>query len=90
MPLRKLAPDVPIALAELITECMQPDPRLRLRSMREVLQRLDALALPAWTADDSPERGARPVAGFVPRPVSGGGASPFGQAAAIALHLDIS
>lgn len=53
VPLRKLAPDVPIALAELITECMQPDPRLRLRSMREVLQRLDALALPAWTAEDA-------------------------------------
>lgn len=53
VPLRKLAPEVPIALAELITECMQPDPRLRLRSMREVLQRLDALGLPAWTAEDA-------------------------------------
>lgn len=68
VPLRKLAPDVPIALAELITECMQPDPRLRLRSMREVLQRLDALGLPAWTADDARRawkalRPASPTAG---------------------------
>jgi serine/threonine-protein kinase len=51
--LHKLVPELPAALIELVTECMQPDPRLRLRSMSELLQRLDALGLPPWTQEQA-------------------------------------
>jgi CHASE1-domain containing sensor protein/tRNA A-37 threonylcarbamoyl transferase component Bud32 len=52
-PLHKLAPDLPLPLVELVIDAMQPDPRLRLRSMSELLKRLDALALPAWSQDQA-------------------------------------
>jgi serine/threonine-protein kinase len=53
VPLHKLEPEVPMTVVELITECMQADPRLRLRSMSEVLERLDALKLPGWTQEQA-------------------------------------
>ncbi len=53
VPLRKLVPELPVPLVDLVADCMQADPRLRLRSMREVLQRLAALDLPVWSADDA-------------------------------------
>lgn len=52
-PLHKLIPDLPAGLAELVADAMQPDPRLRLRSMSELLLRLDALELPAWTQEQA-------------------------------------
>jgi CHASE1-domain containing sensor protein/tRNA A-37 threonylcarbamoyl transferase component Bud32 len=51
VPLHKLDPELPMAVVELVTECMQADPRLRLRSMSELVQRLDALAVPPWTQE---------------------------------------
>ncbi|HUQ02876.1 MAG TPA: CHASE domain-containing protein [Kofleriaceae bacterium] len=51
--LHKLVPELPSALVELVTDCMQPEPKARLRSMTEVLQRLDALGLPAWTQEQA-------------------------------------
>ena len=53
VPLRTLRPDVPAEVEDLIAECMQPDPRLRVRSMAELIARIDALALPAWTQDQA-------------------------------------
>jgi serine/threonine protein kinase len=53
VPLHKLDPELPMAVVELVTECMQADPRLRLRSMSELVQRLDALAVPAWTQEQA-------------------------------------
>jgi CHASE1-domain containing sensor protein/tRNA A-37 threonylcarbamoyl transferase component Bud32 len=51
--LHKLVPELPSALVELVNDLMQPDPKSRLRSMTEVLQRLDALGPPAWTQDQA-------------------------------------
>ncbi len=51
--LRKLRPTLPAAIEELIMDCMQPDPRLRVRSMADLLLRLDTLDVPAWTQDDA-------------------------------------
>ncbi len=53
VPLNKLVPELPPPLIELVTDCMQPDPRLRLRSMSELLQRLDALGLPPWPQEQA-------------------------------------
>jgi CHASE1-domain containing sensor protein/tRNA A-37 threonylcarbamoyl transferase component Bud32 len=53
VPLQKLVPELPSALVELVNDCMQADPKARLRSMTEVLQRMDALGLPAWTQDQA-------------------------------------
>ena len=53
VPLHKLDPELPMSVVELVTECMQADPRLRVRSMRELLQRLDALGLPPWTQEQA-------------------------------------
>ncbi|MBZ0235331.1 MAG: serine/threonine protein kinase, partial [Deltaproteobacteria bacterium] len=51
--LHKLVPELPSALVELVNDCLQPEPKQRLRSMSEVLQRLDALGLPPWTQEQA-------------------------------------
>jgi serine/threonine-protein kinase len=51
--LHKLVPELPSALVELVSECLQADPKARLRSMTEVLQRLDALGLAPWTQEQA-------------------------------------
>lgn len=51
--LHKLVPELPIALVEMVNDCMNPDPKSRLRSMTEVLQRLDAVGLPPWTQEQA-------------------------------------
>jgi serine/threonine protein kinase len=43
-PLENLRPDVPSALAEIITRCLQAQPEARYASMREVRTALDSLA----------------------------------------------
>jgi tRNA A-37 threonylcarbamoyl transferase component Bud32 len=50
-----LRPDLPGPLHELVVECMQPDPRLRIGSMAAVVERLEALAsiIPEWTQDEA-------------------------------------
>jgi serine/threonine protein kinase len=53
VPLHKLDPELPMSVVELVTECMQPDPRLRLRAMSELVQRLDALGVPPWTQEQA-------------------------------------
>lgn len=51
--LHKLVPELPSALVELVNDCLHPEPQQRLRSMSEVLQRLDALGLPPWTQEQA-------------------------------------
>lgn len=51
--LHKLVPELPSSLVEMVTDSMQPDPKQRLRSMTEVIQRLDALGLPPWTQEQA-------------------------------------
>jgi len=55
-PLHKLLPELPMAVVELVTDCMQPDPRLRLRSMSELVQRLDALGIAAGPQEQARRR----------------------------------
>ena len=53
VPLHKLDPELPMTVVELVTECMQADPRLRLRSMSELVQRLEALGIPPWSQEQA-------------------------------------
>lgn len=43
-PLENLRPDVPSALAEIVTRCLQAQPQARYASMRDILTALDSLA----------------------------------------------
>lgn len=53
VPLHKLEPEVPMSVVELISECMQADPRLRLRSMSDLLGRIDGLTVADWTQEQA-------------------------------------